>query len=500
MEEEKREVEFDLSNDNAASNKDEVKSNFFKLTGSLGSFIKEVTNIREETDVEGSIDEIKADIDFKGHSVWILVFSIFIASIGLNVNSTAVVIGAMLISPLMGPILGIGLSVGINDWSTLLRSLKSLGIAVGASILASSLYFWLTPLHEASSELLARIKPTPLDALVAFFGGMALIVARTKKGTIASVIFGVAIATALMPPLCTAGYGLANGNWNFFFGAFYLFFLNSLFISLATILVVRFLRFPIVHLVDANKERKAKTYMFIFVVLVLVPSGIIFWDSIKESIFNQKANVFVSENFVFDKSKTRLNIQKVTYSDTLGLIEVSLSGEQISEDQIAYLQERMKFYELNKVLLADNAIRNVQLKVYQEKDNSKEFEKLWEEQRKNTTEYMQDQLAKNMEIINEKNIKIRNLYQEIDQLKGDSIPIEKINRELRLQYDAIDKVSFGRIAVPTNTQIDTFTTAFVDWSRNSNSVNWSINNVRLTEWLKVRLDLDTIIVISRQNE
>lgn len=497
MQENKNEVELEITNNQNQPENENVKSNFFKLTGSLGTFIKEVTNIREDTDVEGSIDAIKKDIDFKGHSVWILVFSIFIASIGLNVNSTAVVIGAMLISPLMGPILGIGLSVGVNDWTTLLRSIKSLSIAVGASLVTSGIYFWLTPLDEASSELLARIKPTPLDALVAFFGGMALIVARTKKGTIASVIFGVAIATALMPPLCTAGYGLATGNWNFFFGAFYLFFLNSLFISLATVLVVRFLKFPVVEFVDATKEKKAKTYMIVFVVIVLVPSGIIFWDSIKESIFTQKANTFLSENFVFDANKTRVSFQKVSYSDTLGIIEVSLSGEQVSVDQINYLKERMKFYELNKVLLAKNAIKDVKLKVYQERDNSEEIAKLREEQKQTKSVLYEEELHKSLEIITNKNREIRKLLLKIEQLKGDSIPIEKINKEIKLQYKDIDDVSFGQMAKISNSKLDTINTVLINWNAATPISIKEQKSIQISEWLKIRLDLDTLIILNQ---
>ena len=188
--------------------KESIKQEAKGLWARIKSFLVELLDFRSDTDRETTMDAIIKDIPFKGATAWILVCSIFVASVGLNANSTAVVIGAMLISPLMGPILGMGLSIAINDIDTLKKSLVNFGVMVFLSVLTAFLFFWLFPLREESSELLARTKPDIRDVLIAFFGGLALIIARTKKGTIASVIFGVAIATALMPPLCTVGFGL----------------------------------------------------------------------------------------------------------------------------------------------------------------------------------------------------------------------------------------------------------------------------------------------------
>ena len=176
-------------------------------------FINDLLDIRTDSDRESTLEAVRKDISFKGHNAWILIFSIFVASIGLNVSSTAVVIGAMLISPLMGPIVGVGMSVAINDVDTLRKSIKNLGIMVVLSVLTAFIYFKISPVTEITPELEARTYPTILDVLVAIFGGLALIVGKSKKGTIASVIMGVAIATALMPPLCTVGFGLANSQW-----------------------------------------------------------------------------------------------------------------------------------------------------------------------------------------------------------------------------------------------------------------------------------------------
>lgn len=210
----------------AEDSKKSVKDDAKGLFESVKAFLIELLDFRSDTDRDATIAAIKADIPFKGATAWILICSIFVASIGLNANSTAVVIGAMLISPLMGPILGIGLSIAINDIDTLKRSLINLATMLILSLLTAYLFFEFFPLSEDTSELLGRTRPDIRDVLIAFFGGLALIIARTKKGTIASVIFGVAIATALMPPLCTAGYGLAKGNWSYFSGAMYLFSIN----------------------------------------------------------------------------------------------------------------------------------------------------------------------------------------------------------------------------------------------------------------------------------
>jgi len=322
-----------------------------------------VVNIRDGIDVEGSIDSIQKDIDFKGVNIWILGASIAIASIGLNVNSTAVIIGAMLISPLMGPIVGVGLAIGINNLNMLKRSLKSLGTAVFISVVVSTVYFLLTPFGEVQSELIARTRPTLLDVLIAVFGGVALIVARTKKGTIASTIYGVAIATALMPPLCTAGYGLANGNWSFFFGAFYLFIINSVFIILATWLIVKYLRFPLTSYIDKAKQKKVTRYIWIFTVIIILPSSFTFWRSIQESIFRSNAENFIIQNFEFEESE--VIDKKINYTTEEGnpLIEVYLIGKPISGETKKMLNKKMLGYNLE----------NTELKIYQSEDNTHEI-------------------------------------------------------------------------------------------------------------------------------
>ena len=227
-------------------------SNVFR---DVTTHLKGIFNIYDDTDWKGATDDIKEGIHYRGANLWTLIFAILIASVGLNVNSTAVVIGAMLISPLMGPILGIGLSLGTNDIGLFKDAGRNLMIALVISVLTSALYFWLTPLHEAQSELLARTRPTIFDVLIATFGGLIGVIVSTREGY-SNAVPGVAIATALMPPLCTAGYGLASANWEYFFGAIYLFLINGIFIALATGVVVKyFLHFPMKTYIDEKKEK-----------------------------------------------------------------------------------------------------------------------------------------------------------------------------------------------------------------------------------------------------
>lgn len=225
-------------------------------------FFKDIFTLEEDkVNEEEVVESIIKGVEFRGTNLWILIFSILIASIGLNVNSTAVIIGAMLISPLMGPIMGVGLGIGINDFELIKKSLKNLFIAVVISIFVSTFYFYITPLKDAQSEILARTTPAIWDVFIAFFGGLAGIVAGSRKDK-SNVIPGVAIATALMPPLCTASYGIANLNLTYFAGAFYLFFINSVFISFATFLIVRVLKFKKKVFLNIQAEKKVKHSIF----------------------------------------------------------------------------------------------------------------------------------------------------------------------------------------------------------------------------------------------
>ena len=259
---------------------------------------------------EETIERIRAGIDFKGANLWVLIFAIFVASLGLNTNSAAVIIGAMLISPLMGPIVGMGLGVGINDFEMLKRAFKSFTIASIFSVLTATFYFSITPIAEAQSELLARTSPTIYDVLIALFGGLAGIVALCSSGQRGgNVIPGVAIATALMPPLCTTGFGIATGNWLYAAGAFYLYIINSFFISCATFIGVNIMNFKKKVFVDKQREKHVKQIIISIAVLTMIPATYLTYTLVKENIYTTKVNSFINHNIASDRtqiiSKTR---------------------------------------------------------------------------------------------------------------------------------------------------------------------------------------------------
>lgn len=320
-----------------------------RLLLALRVFISERFNLHSDKEDEALIVEsIERDTHFKGTNLWTLIFAIFIASIGLNVNSTAVIIGAMLISPLMGPIMGIGLGIGINDFDLLKRGIKNVGIAAIFSIAASSLYFSITPLQDASSELLARTTPSIWDVFIAFFGGLAGIVAGTRKAK-SNVIPGVAIATALMPPLCTAGYGIATGQWFYFLGAIYLFFINSVFICIATFLIVKHLKFHKRQFATPETEKRVSRYIYTVVILTVLPSIYMAYRIVQKSIFETNAHKFVQNEFHF--TKTQVLSTKYNYNNGKGIIELFLVGQALDQPTIDSLTQHVNHYKLDNTKL-----------------------------------------------------------------------------------------------------------------------------------------------------
>ena len=291
-------------------------------------------NIYDHIDTEDAAQRIKSGIWFRGPNVWILAFSIVIASAGLNVNSTAVIIGAMLISPLMGPIIGLGLALGTNDLDLLKLAAKNLLVMVVISLIASTLFFLLSPLELINpTELAARTRPTIYDVLIALFGGLAGILenSRKERGT---VIAGVAIATALMPPLCTAGYGLSCFRFQFFFGAMYLFIINTVFITLATYVMVKYLRFKTASGLDPVVAKRRNNTITAIIAIVVIPSIISAIGMIRDNNFERNVEAFVQENRLVSRSYI---YDYRIYSDHGRKVEISLTGEPMSyEAQTAF--------------------------------------------------------------------------------------------------------------------------------------------------------------------
>lgn len=318
---------------------DKTLNRFTRILKVLWRKIKEYTHIKEDTDYEATVDFISKSVVFRGFNVWILFFAIIVASVGLNVNSTAVIIGAMLISPLMGPINGVGLAIGTFDEPLLRKSLKNLIIMVFISLAASTLYFLISPISDARSELLARTQPTIFDVFIGFFGGLAGILATSRKSQSITVISGVAIATALMPPLCTAGYGIATGQIWYFLGAFYLFFINSFFIALATFVTVRLLGFPQARYVDEQRHKAVKRIITIFTIIVLIPSIYLAIDVIREAAFNTQSQKFVNEIQNSEMlAETEIIKSEREYHHRSQTITLILFGQQLEETQVYQLQ------------------------------------------------------------------------------------------------------------------------------------------------------------------
>lgn len=297
---------------------------------------------KEKEDYKAVVASIDKGVVFKGTNLWVLVFAIFICSLGLNVNSTAVVIGAMLISPLMGPIMGLGLGMAINDLVLLRKSMYNYVFAGGVGLAASTLYFSISPLNDAHSEILARTSPNIYDVLIAVFGGFAGILATSSKMK-GNVIPGVAIATALMPPLCTAGYGLATLQLTFFLGAFYLFIINSVFISLATLITTRVLKFPYKHLPLERDEQRARHIVWGVVLITLLPSIYFGYDIVQQNKFQQRANQFIEREAVFPNDY----LLKKTINPKAKTITLVYGGQKIEQREISLLKQKLPWYEID---------------------------------------------------------------------------------------------------------------------------------------------------------
>lgn len=299
---------------------------------------------------DGDFEDIRKEIadaaSFRGVNLWILIIAIFVASLGLNLNSTAVVIGAMLISPLMGPIIGLGLGASIYDLSLLKTAVKNFLFATGASLLTSTIYFLVTPLNDAHAELLARTSPNFYDVLIALFGGMAGAVSMTSRNK-GNVLAGVAIATALMPPLCTVGYGIATGQPKFMLGALYLYMINAVFIAVSTYVFARVIKFPKVHLPDKKVERRSNQVILALTILTLVPSVYLAYRLVIEQRFKQNAGRFIQQEF----TEEGFFILRREIDPSARKISLYLGGNPIDSTLEARLKSDMPKYKIGDASL-----------------------------------------------------------------------------------------------------------------------------------------------------
>lgn len=470
-----------------AQSKQEVKDGAKGLWESLKKYLVELLDFRHDTDHEATIEAIKADIPFKGATAWILIFAVFVASIGLNANSTAVVIGAMLISPLMGPILGIGMAFAINDIDTFKKSGVSLITMIVLSLLASFLFFKFFPLSEDTSELLGRIKPDIRDVLIAFFGGLALMVARTKKGTIASVIFGVAIATALMPPLCTAGYGLAKGKMWYFLGAMYLFTINTIFIALATFLVLKLLSFPMHKYANTAKRKRYAFIATVLGIVVMIPAIYTFINVFRENRINTEVAAFIKK--------------EVKSNDALQLIDHDVDSEkkELLLNFFNEITDATKNDLANEIATNENYVDIKDFTIKYKGGNVKSFDLI-------TSAYQE----KRQELQESKNV-IAGLQKEIEDLKGtitalnqrieqdvknnNGIAFSAIAKDAKIRYSDIEEIGFANLLTSKDfIKIDTVHVATVIWNKKLKDSIKIKKEKELTNWMQQQLKLDTLYI------
>ena len=441
-------------------------------------YLKSLIHLSDEIDYENASASIRKNIAFKGTNVFILACAIIIASVGLNVNSIPVIIGAMLISPVMGPILGFGLGLGTEDNHLVKDSLKNFGVMVIISILASSLFFLLSPLSLANpSELLARTNPTIYDVLIALFGGLAGIIETSRKDK-GSVITGVAIATALMPPLCTVGYGISIWKGSVIFGALYLFLINSVFISLATFAAVKYFRFPIVEASGETKRRLPKAAVYIILLIVIVPSVITAINVVKENNFTTHAERLVAENknlgkcFIYD--------HKATYSHKAPKLELFLAGETLTDEAKKKLYQSAEEYGITRSQI-----------VFHEDATSMRQELSEVEIVKGIYEHTDQQIK----MLNDS---IAKLTAALSDYQSKEIPVELVSKELFAQYPDITQVSLSS-GSSVHVADNTATEQIIAFITTAKPMDTELHD-RIERWLKVRLKNENVLVVNQVEE
>lgn len=446
------------------------RKSLFRILRSLGERFDLKKDSASQSEV---LDNITKGIEFRGTNLWILIFATFTAALGLNVNSTVVIIGAMLISPLMGPIMGVGVSLGINDFIMFKKSLRNFAWMVVISILTSVVYFFIFPVTGSQSELLARTNPTTYDVMIAFVGGVAGMVAQTRKErgmAVISVILGVAIATTLLPPLCTIGFGITSGSLRIIWGASYLFLINTVFIALATYLVVILLKFD--KHIDKNDTaagKRVKRYMGIFTVVTIIPSAFLTLNIMNSSRFESNAEKFIYNVFQFSNTVVvDKSVEYKSHSEN-SVIEVVLVGEELSLDVMELARAQMDAYGL----------KNTELIIRQATQGEK-------------PDFMTLQ-SSYAEIIKEKNQKITELEGIISTYRQtDTLPSLEVSRELGILFDNVKSVSLS-LHYDYNTQgiiNDTLVVAIVH--RKDTGV--AIDKERIRKWLGERVNNNNVIL------
>ena len=432
---------------------------------------------QEKEDEEETIESLKKGVEFRGTNLWVLIFAIFLASLGLNTNSTAVIIGAMLISPLMGPIMGFGLGLGIADFDLVKRSLRNYLTATLFSVVTATIYFLISPISEAQSELLARTSPTIYDVLIAFFGGLAGIVAGSTKSK-GNVIPGVAIATALMPPLCTAGFGLATGNLSYFLGAFYLYFINTVFISLSTYIVVRVLKYPHKEFLDKKRAMVVRRYMMIIVTCTIIPSLYLTYRVLRTTVFEEQVKSFVNKELDFPNTQV---LSRTVAVDTAGrkALNVVLLGDEVPDMMIETARARMRDYGLGGIGL------NIQQGFGSDVDVNELKAVL-----------MKDLYKNNEELIQAQAMQIDSLKHTVDRYRRASHLALSLTPELRVLYPQVERLACTPTII-ANTVQDKPDTVLLVYVKVKNALTPDEQR-KLSQWMAARTEeKDIKLIIDR---
>lgn len=439
------------------------------LRQALTSTIRYYFSVNKDiSDLHQTAEGIRSGAEFKGANLWVLIFAIFIASLGLNTNSTAVIIGAMLISPLMGPIIGMGLAAGISDFALMKKSLRNYAVATVISIITATLYFATSPLSEAQSELLARTSPTIYDVFIAIFGGAAGILALSTRGN-TNVIPGVAIATALMPPLCTAGFGLASGNWLYFLGAFYLYFINTVFIAFATYVGVRMMKFPTKSFPDKSREKKVQRYLLTVIIVTMCPSIYMTYTIVRQTIFSANVNNFIQTEM--SQMGATVISKETDYKSQK--ISLTLIGRELNERQQDSLRGFLKRYHLeNAHLTFIQGYHSKQLPVQQILSAEQSKTALLTEQHNKEVRSLKEQLR---------------YYENYQQLSLDLRP------EMAILFPQTSELHLAPVLTPAHDSVkaDTFVLA----TTRVKSKLSAEERTQLQRWLQQRIATDSLQLV-----
>jgi uncharacterized hydrophobic protein (TIGR00271 family) len=435
----------------------------------MNNLLKQILNFidlqKGEEDQKKVLENIVSNISFRGSNLWILACAIVIASVGLNVNSSAVIIGAMLISPLMGPIVGAGFGLGMYDFVLLKKSIKNLSIATIVSLIVSTLYFYLSPFKEVQSELLARTSPNIYDILIAFFGGLVGVIAvtRVEKG---NPIPGVAIATALMPPLCTAGYGLATANYAFFGGAMYLYTINCVFICIATFVIVKFLKYPIKKQIDLKHQKRVKHGITLLLLTMIIPSIYFAYELLGEKEYKQRTEEFIKNEF--PQNEFTLIYKKINYNSIPKKIELAFLSKRFDSLELKSLNKKMKKYQLS----------NTELHIKQDTFDLKNN--------------IMNSLNNYKKTGDDKDILISSLQKKMSDYQLNNV---KTIKEAKILFPEINSISIAQYTITEKSKNNKTIPVILYKSKKELA---SSSKEKLKDWLEQRLEKDSIEIYRKQ--